>query len=143
MNWYLAKLRFQLLGESYPTTLHWDEQLCLIPATSPEEALSKAHQVGLKKQDYFLDRHYQQIKRQFVRVTELEFLGHLLNTIRWSSLSSASLVEIPAISHTSLVITATPHARLWLHQIVHTTVRITITSFYKLQRLGIAFGVLK
>ena len=140
MNWYLAKLRFQLLGESHPTTLHWDEQLCLIPAASPEEALSKAHQVGLKKQDYFLDTHYQRIKRQFVRVTELEFLGHLLNTIRWSSRAKTPAVaSLPA----SLVVTAPPQARLWLHQIVHKTVRITLTSFYKLQRLGIAFGVLK
>lgn len=136
MNWYLAKLRFQLIGGQHASPMHWDEQWCLIPAVSSAEAFNRADNIGRKKQDCFLDPQRKWVQRQFVRVSEITLLGHLLKGICWHSHSDQSLAIASPQRH-FLTIVAAPRTRLMLHTIVYTLVRTSIrlsqfwTSFFE------------
>ena len=58
MNWYIAKLVFNIAAEKTVHKPHFDEQLRLIAAEDMEEAFHKARYLGLNEEDSFLnDQH--------------------------------------------------------------------------------------
>lgn len=72
MQWYLAKLVYQIIcGEGHHTP-QFDEQLRLIEADDSLHAFFKAQQVGDKEQDYFLNNNQLPVRWKFVEVCELQ-----------------------------------------------------------------------
>jgi hypothetical protein len=79
MNWYLAKLVFQIVcgdGDHLP---QFDEQLRLIRADSKEDAFRKARSVGGNEQETFRNRKDQLVQWQFINVSELYRLSELID----------------------------------------------------------------
>jgi hypothetical protein len=79
MNWYLAKLIYQIIcgdGQHQP---QFDEQLRLISATDEKEALLKAQQMGLLEEDSFLNERRNLVKWKFIDVCELFRISQLLD----------------------------------------------------------------
>ncbi len=77
MQWYLAKLVYQILcgdGEHKP---QFDEQLRLISATDSLHAFFRAQQVGEKEQDHFLNQQMLPVQWKFIEVCELHVLSEL------------------------------------------------------------------
>jgi len=79
MNWYLAKIVFQIICGNGDHTAQFDEQLRLISAHHKEEAFEKATQLGLNEQDSFYNIHKQPVRWSFVNVSELYRLEELLD----------------------------------------------------------------
>ncbi|SDL07816.1 protein of unknown function [Catalinimonas alkaloidigena] len=77
MNWYVAKLIFQIVCEEAPHQAQFDEQLRLVAADSVPEALAKARHLGTSEQEHFLNHRQQRVEWQFVGVTELQALADL------------------------------------------------------------------
>jgi hypothetical protein len=77
MNWYIAKMNFQIKIENNKTTTDFDEQLRLIAANTLAEAYHKATIIGKHEQTMFTNDAQQQVKWQFINISEL----HLLNDI--------------------------------------------------------------
>lgn len=79
MNWYLAKLAFQIIcgeGHHHP---QFDEQLRLIAAEDEEEALLKARTIGTKEQETFLNQHQKLVQWKFIDVSELYKMSALID----------------------------------------------------------------
>lgn len=79
MNWYLAKIVFQIVcgdGDHLP---QFDEQLRLIGANDKEDAFRKAQAVGKREQETFLNRKEQLVQWQFINVSELYRLSELID----------------------------------------------------------------
>ena len=71
MNWYIAKIVFNISAEN---TLHrpqFDEQLRLIAAENMEEAFMKARTLGLSEEDSFLNDKKNKVKWEFINVSEI------------------------------------------------------------------------
>lgn len=71
MNWYIAKIVFNISAEN---TLHkpqFDEQLRLIAADNHEEAFLKAKKIGLAEEDSFLNDQHNKVKWEFIDVAEV------------------------------------------------------------------------
>lgn len=71
MNWYIAKVIFKISSGSNQVKGQFDEHLRLINANSFEEAILKARILGIQEEDYFMNDRQQQIKWEFVNVSEL------------------------------------------------------------------------
>lgn len=71
MNWYLAKLVFQIHTTNVKGMQQFDEQLRLISAADYNEAFNKAKAIGLKEEDEFLNAVQQKVKWQFIDICEL------------------------------------------------------------------------
>lgn len=77
MQWYIAKITFQIVcgdGDHMP---QFDEQLRLIYAKSFEHALQKARQFGEQGEDTFLNNNGQLVKWKFINVVNLYNLHSL------------------------------------------------------------------
>src|SRR5207253_10918100 len=79
MNWYLAKIVFQIVCGNGDHTPQFDEQLRLIAAVTKEEAFHKAQQMGMKEEDAFFNRKQQLVQWQFINVCELYRLSDLID----------------------------------------------------------------
>ena|ERR1043165_8831900 len=79
MNWYLAKVVFQIVCGNGDHTPQFDEQLRLIAATSKEEAFNKAQQMGRKEEETFFNHKQQLVQWQFINVSELYRLSELID----------------------------------------------------------------
>ena len=78
MNWYLAKMVFQIIcGEGHHRP-QFDEQLRLLQAGSREEALHKAQLLGMREQECFFNCQEQLVQWQFVNTSELYRLDQLV-----------------------------------------------------------------
>lgn len=77
MNWYIAKIVFNITAENTEHTPQFDEQLRLISAGSMEEALVKARIIGLKEEDSFLNDKKDTVKWEFINVSEIVPLNSL------------------------------------------------------------------
>ena len=71
MNWYLAKIIFQIISGSGNHTPQFDEQLRLIEASDSESALQKARRLGERDQPSFINAHGRYVKWNFIDVAEL------------------------------------------------------------------------
>jgi len=71
MNWYIAKLVFNISPEEGSVKPQFDEQLRLIEADSTEQALLKARVIGLSEEDSFFNDKMKKVKWEFINVAEL------------------------------------------------------------------------
>ena len=77
MNWYVAKLIFQIVSGEGKHNPQFDEQLRLISAASEQEAYQKARTIGQNSEDNFLNNQREQVKWQFIDVAEINVLTEL------------------------------------------------------------------
>ncbi|MBW4888733.1 DUF4288 domain-containing protein [Mucilaginibacter sp. HMF5004] len=77
MNWYIAKIVFQIISGEGNHTPQFDEQLRLINAGNERQAFEKASDIGLKSQERFINNHKQPVKWQFINVAEITLLNGL------------------------------------------------------------------
>lgn len=70
MNWYIAKIIFQIKG-SGQQKLQFDEQLRMIEAKNFEEAFLKARILGINSEDSVINHDHGPVKWEFVNVPEL------------------------------------------------------------------------
>ena len=79
MNWYLAKIIFQIICGEGTHTPQFDEQLRLIHAADETEAFQKAQHIGCAEEDAFENVQQQIVQWKFVNVTELYLLNGLID----------------------------------------------------------------
>jgi Domain of unknown function (DUF4288) len=77
MNWYIAKIVFRIDTEAKTSKDQFDEHLRLIAAETQEEAVLKARMLGLKEEDYFLNKSDQLVKWEFVNVLDVQLIEAL------------------------------------------------------------------
>ncbi|MFM9945044.1 MAG: DUF4288 domain-containing protein [Bacteroidia bacterium] len=75
MNWYIAKLVFQIINNS--ETHQFEEQLRLIVANDYKEAMAKAGLIGLEGEDEFLNIDNHRVYWKFKGITNLHLLQNL------------------------------------------------------------------
>lgn len=70
MNWYIAKIIFQIKGKGMHRP-QFDEHLRLIEADSVEEALLNARILGITLEDSIINNQHGPVTWEFVNVMEL------------------------------------------------------------------------
>lgn len=78
MNWYIAKLVFNIDIDNGKNNSQFDEQWRLIEALSPEEAYFKARTLGKEEEDSFVNTMQKHVKWEFIDVPEIQ-LQELIN----------------------------------------------------------------
>jgi hypothetical protein len=71
MNWYIAKIVFNISAEGGDHKPQFDEQLRLIQADDDEEAFYKARTIGLNEEDSFINDNKKKVKWEFINISEL------------------------------------------------------------------------
>jgi hypothetical protein len=71
MNWYIAKIVFNISAENTSHKPQFDEQLRLISANGSEEAFIKAKRIGLSEEDSFINDQHNKVKWEFIDVAEI------------------------------------------------------------------------
>lgn len=71
MQWYLAKIVFQIICGRGAHTPQFDEQLRIIQGCNEEEAFHKATSIGNMEQDVFYNREQQLVQWKFINISEL------------------------------------------------------------------------
>ena len=79
MNWYLAKIVYQITCGEDRHTAQFDEQLRLIRADKKEEALLKAQLLGSRGEEMFFNNNQQVVRWQFINISELYKLSELID----------------------------------------------------------------
>jgi hypothetical protein len=79
MNWYLAKIVFQIICGNGDHTSQFDEQLRLIAAGSKEEAFNNAQTTGRNEAETFFNNKEQLVQWQFINISELYLLSELID----------------------------------------------------------------
>ena len=79
MNWYLAKIVFQIICGNGQHVAQFDEQLRLISAQTKQQAFNKAVELGKSEEDLFYNIHRQPVHWKFIDVSELYRLEELLD----------------------------------------------------------------
>lgn len=77
MNWYIAKVVYNIVNGSGDHTPQFDEQYRLVTATSLEEAFQKAEQIGVNEEDILLNENREIVKWGFVGISELYAINEL------------------------------------------------------------------
>lgn len=91
MNWYIAKLVFQIVNNS---NMHqFDEQLRIIKAANYNEAIEKALQIGRMDEDEFLNTENHKVLWKFKAIT---YLSHIQNMESGAELCSQIIEKKPA-----------------------------------------------
>jgi|SRR5882724_8219961 len=79
MNWYLAKIVYQIICGDGDHRPQFDEQLRLIRAGNEHEAFQKAQRVGVTEQEKFLNNKQSLVEWKFIDVCELYKLSELID----------------------------------------------------------------
>ena len=79
MNWYLAKIIYQIVCNNGDHEAQFDEQLRLVHANDKEEAFYKASGIGEREQEVFLNAKQQLVQWKFINVSELYKLGEMID----------------------------------------------------------------
>jgi hypothetical protein len=77
MNWYLAKLIFQIQRNSTDGDSQFDEQWRMIRADEVEWAYEKASVIGKLEESCFLSEHEENIEWKFIEVSDIIQIGSL------------------------------------------------------------------
>jgi hypothetical protein len=77
MNWYIAKIVFNISAENTPHKPQFDEQLRLIAAENTEEAFYKARTLGISEEDSFLNDQQNRVRWEFINVAEIVRINNL------------------------------------------------------------------
>jgi hypothetical protein len=70
MNWYIAKIIFQIKGSGMQKP-QFDEHLRMIEAENFEEAFLKARILGINSEDSVINQKHGPVKWEFVNVVDL------------------------------------------------------------------------
>ena len=79
MNWYLAKIVYQIICGDGQHRPQFDEQLRLISAENEYQAFHKAQRVGITEQERFLNDRQSLVEWKFIDVCELHPLNELID----------------------------------------------------------------
>lgn len=79
MNWYLAKIVYQIICGDGAHRPQFDEQLRLIQAGNEFEAFQKAQRIGIIEQERFLNERQRLVEWKFIDVCELHLLSELID----------------------------------------------------------------
>lgn len=71
MNWYVAKIIFNISAENTDHRPQFDEQLRLVAAESAEGAFHKARSLGIHEEDSFFNDNMNRVKWEFINVSEI------------------------------------------------------------------------
>ena len=71
MDWYIARVVFNIVSGEGGHTPQFDEQYRLLKARSLEEAYQKAGRTGTLEEEVFLNDKNEMVRRDFVGVSEL------------------------------------------------------------------------
>jgi hypothetical protein len=71
MNWYIAKIVFNISAEGGDHKPQFDEQLRLITADDREAAFHKARTIGISEEDSCYNDNKKKVKWEFINVSEL------------------------------------------------------------------------
>ncbi len=71
MNWYIAKIVFQIICDDGKHQPQFDEQLRMIRAVNEADAYKRAHAIGNFEQDDFCTEEGKRIHWKFIGVPEL------------------------------------------------------------------------
>lgn len=77
MNWYVAKIVFQIISGEGDHQPQFDEQLRLVSADNERQAFEKACNMGRQNQDRFVNVKKQTVQWQFIDVAELNPVSEL------------------------------------------------------------------
>ena len=79
MNWYLAKIVYQIICGEGAHTAQFDEQLRLIAADEEVEAFNKATEIGRQESEIFCNDKRQLVQWKFVNISELYRISQFIN----------------------------------------------------------------
>lgn len=79
MNWYLAKIIYQIICGDGEHTAQFDEQLRLVNAKDQLDAFYKSREIGRSEEDTFLNDVNKPVKWKFIDVAEIYFLNKLID----------------------------------------------------------------
>ena len=79
MNWYLAKIVYQIICGDGDHTAQFDEQLRLISAVDKLQAFYKARRIGKDEEDNFLNHLNKPVVWKFIDVAEIYSLDKLVD----------------------------------------------------------------
>ncbi|MFN8253212.1 MAG: DUF4288 domain-containing protein [Ferruginibacter sp.] len=79
MNWYLAKIIYQIVCDKGAHTPQFDEQLRLISAEDDLHAFHKARQLGEQEEDSFTNQQNKPVCWKFIDVSEMHKLNNLVD----------------------------------------------------------------
>jgi hypothetical protein len=71
MNWYIAKIVFNIVSENTPHNPQFDEQIRLIAGESNEDAFLKAYALGIREEESFLNNNQNKVTWEFINVAEI------------------------------------------------------------------------
>lgn len=77
MNWYIAKLVFNININDGRNNSQFDEQLRLIQASDPGSAFIKARSLGRNEQHSFLNKKEENVEWKFIDVADIQPLNEL------------------------------------------------------------------
>jgi hypothetical protein len=93
MNWYLAKIVFQIICGDGKHTPQFDEQLRLVEANDEETAFSKAVSIGVSEQETFYNDRKQLVQWRFINVADLYQLNLIDEAELHSKISEVDRAE--------------------------------------------------
>ncbi len=77
MNWYIAKVVFNIISGAGDHTPQFDEQYRLVNAVTKEEAFCKAKKIGQGEEEILLNDKEEIVKWEFVNIAELYAIDEL------------------------------------------------------------------
>ena len=79
MNWYIAKIVYEIICGDGDHCPQFDEQLRLVSATDLKSAYEKAYQIGQQEAVTFPNSQQQLVQWKFVEVPELLLLHQIID----------------------------------------------------------------
>ncbi len=79
MNWYLAKLVYQIICGDGEHTPQFDEQLRIVQAADDLHAFTKAQLLGHREQDTFYNNKEKLVQWKFIDVSELHIIENFID----------------------------------------------------------------
>lgn len=79
MNWFLAKIVYQIICGEGNHTPQFDEQLRLIEADDETTAFAKAQTIGELEQEMFFNQQQKLVQWKFINVSELYRISALID----------------------------------------------------------------
>ncbi|GAO41613.1 DUF4288 domain-containing protein [Flavihumibacter petaseus] len=95
MNWYIAKIIYEIICGDGSHSPQFDEQLRLLQATDAAEAFDQANEIGLTESLRFQNDRQQLVEWKFIGVPEL----HLLETNAHGAELFSRIREVDNASH--------------------------------------------
>ena len=81
MNWYLAKIVFQVICDHGDHTPQFDEQLRLVSAHTKQDALKKARAMGERGEEIISDEGKRMVEWKFIDVPEIEEIKEMTDGV--------------------------------------------------------------